>query len=189
MENKYSIADELDTWQKQQDYLSIMKALSNKFDSVYILDMDTGIVVPFFLSEKNKLEYQDAFDRGAMWEDLRWEYGSKYVHKEYKEDFRRNARLSKIRSEMAANGFYKYEYKNDRNGITHYFEMKVAKLSEHDENKVIIGFADIDYYKKIEEKSVTLSKQIQQAEASYRVVQKLMKSGMWSGVVSLSTTK
>ena len=53
MENKYSIADELDTWQKQQDYLSIMKALSNKFDSVYILDMDTGIVVPFFLSEKN----------------------------------------------------------------------------------------------------------------------------------------
>ena len=72
-----------------------MKALSNKFDSVYILDMDTGIVVPFFLSEKNKLEYQDAFDRGAMWEDLRWEYGSKYVHKEYKEDFRRNARLSK----------------------------------------------------------------------------------------------
>ena len=63
MENKYSIADELDTWQKQQDYLSIMKALSNKFDSVYILDMDTGIVVPFFLSEKNKLEYQDAFAR------------------------------------------------------------------------------------------------------------------------------
>jgi PAS domain S-box-containing protein len=180
MGNKYSIADELDTWQKQQDYLFIMKALSNKFDSVYILNMDTGIVVPFFLSEKNKLEYQDAFDRGAMWEDLRWEYGSKYVHKEYKEDFRRNARLSKIRSEMAANGFYKYEYKNDRDGITHYFEMKVAKLSEHDENKVIIGFADIDYYKKIEEKSVTLSKQIQQAEASYRVVQKLMKSGMWS---------
>ena len=54
MENKYSIADELDTWQKQQDYLSIMKALSNKFDSVYILDMDTGIVVPFFLSEKKR---------------------------------------------------------------------------------------------------------------------------------------
>lgn len=125
------------------DNMEIIRSLSSNYNGVYYCDLLTGEVR--FLQVSNRIERYMGREFSES-HPLEWyveAYSRKLVKKEYQEEFVCTVSTTNLREKLKDRDYYTYIYIGDKNGVDAYFEMKAAKINGS-ENRVVIGFADVD---------------------------------------------
>jgi signal transduction histidine kinase/CheY-like chemotaxis protein len=135
--------------QEQQDKKAldeqqgVIKALSVRYDSVYLVDVSKGTIVPYRMSERNTKEYGELIKNGGSWNQLMHKYADKYVFDAYRDEFKEKTSVENIQNTIAKDDTFVYEYMNDRPGERSYYRIKAVSMPWEKGRHIVIGFTDV----------------------------------------------
>ncbi len=123
----------------------MIRALSVDFGSVYFVDLDTGMAVPYRMNEDIKQRFGDIFVGEISLKDSVELYIDAVVYEPDKELLRQGASVETLTAELAERASCYTTYRTCRNGVIEYFQMKAARAGAWAEtHRAVLGFRSVD---------------------------------------------
>jgi signal transduction histidine kinase/DNA-binding response OmpR family regulator len=138
------VRDELKQAREAANQLGIIRALSGRYDSVYLVDINDGTLVPYRINDVNQRVYGDIIDGGGRWDELARDYSSRFVTSSYVDEFNERMTIDNMYKSVVEDGSFIYEYKNKRGDEEHYYQVKAVMMPDSDEKKLVVGFANVN---------------------------------------------
>ncbi len=140
--------------EEKKQYYSVSYALGREYSSIYYVDMESGKVTPYNLSQRIEGLFGDRFSK-LEYENAAGEYVEKAVFAKDKEMMRKVLSKKFILSQLTSQDHFTWVYRNNEGA---YCEMKCVRVSEDNEPvAVVMGFAvkDAEIRIEMEEKAQT----------------------------------
>lgn len=123
----------------------MIRALSVDFGSVYFLDLDTGMAVPYRLNSDMTRRYGSIFVGEIPIAENLERYISDVVYEHDRDLLRQAATLERFRQELSEKETYYTNYRTIRDGKIEYFQMKAARAGAwKDTRRIVLGFRSVD---------------------------------------------
>jgi signal transduction histidine kinase/DNA-binding response OmpR family regulator len=159
-----SVENEISNTAAMNEQLGMIQALSDNYDSVFLINIEDGTIVPYRLSKKNQRDFGIQISEGLSWDELVLDYAERFVHPDYAETFRKNMCTANVLRELELKSPYIYEYKNNRAGENHFCQIKTA-LMPGEKGKFIAGISDVNVER---ERQITIQNALQDAYETAR---------------------
>ena len=148
------IREKLQEMEAKKQYYSVSYALGREYSSIYYVDLNSGKVTPYNLSNRIEGLFGDKFYK-LNYEKAAEEYIDKAVASKDKEMMRKVLSVKFIKSQISRQDHFVWIYLNNEGS---YCEMKCVRVSEPEEPiAVVMGFAvkDAEIRVEMEEKAQT----------------------------------
>ncbi len=159
------VREEIKYAKKINEQMGVIQALSNKFESVFLLNPANGVAVPYHLSDENQSHYREQIRKGIAWNDLAEGYARNGVHPDYAEEFVSEVSTDNILWELRDKKSFVYEYKNNNEQGNHFYQLKAVPVKQGGSERVIIGISDVNEER---ERQITVQKALQDAYSAAR---------------------
>lgn len=147
--------------QEIAEYLGVIEVLSKEYSSVYLIDTESGMTIPYRVKEEIRRYYADALKTGLLWEKGVSDYAARFVREDYKDEFLRQCSLTNLMEHLAhEKEHYGFEYINDRDHEQHVYRVIASLLPGSGRKQIVVGFADINEER---EKEISMQKKLQEA--------------------------
>ncbi len=123
----------------------MIQALSDDYESVYYVDLESKEMIPYRLSPAIEKEYGKLFRSGKITYDQAFDaYIEHTVYEDDKLDMQRSVTKHRLIENFDLKKVYTKDYRVFRNGAVHFCQMKIANLSyENGHHSFLFGFSDI----------------------------------------------
>ncbi len=145
---------------------SMNQALSSNFNNVYLVDLKTGIIRSYDISDVIKKEYGNMFRKGD-YSSLLQIYIKKSVYTPDQELFSHIIDVEHLKETICKNNSYTFNYRVIRDEKIQYFQCRAVKVQNENEDYCVIAFRDInaEIIKDLEQKTLLEEQRIQLREA------------------------
>lgn len=127
---------------------TILSALSQNYSSAYYVDFDKDEIVPYRISDVIEKQSGSYFRTNPKYWDAITSYIERNTAPEDKEEMLKIVSYENLCRELTDKRLFMYDYRVFRNGVTQYYRMKVANVTEGEGlHKAVMGFADISTQK------------------------------------------
>lgn len=139
----------------------IIEALSVEFNSIYLLNLDSGGIRPYRLRGERCRSIIETLspnsDGEYNWLEIFPAYAEKYVMPEDRELYFKEIKESRIRERLKNESSYNINYRCQKeNGDIIYLEMSIVKIEDDLlKNNIVIGYRDITAQVKLVQKELT----------------------------------
>ena len=126
------------------EHIGIIKALSEEYKSVYCIDTETGVIIPYRLNHLYQEEFKSILKKEILWDIFLKYYIENHVVEKFREDLWQLYNTQSLAKELAGKSSIAYEYEvlKDKEKIA--YQVKAIKMAEFTGNmKIVIGFSDI----------------------------------------------
>jgi signal transduction histidine kinase/DNA-binding response OmpR family regulator len=138
------VRKEVQKTQAINEQLGMIRALSDKYDAVFLVDAKSGAVIPYRVEENGKFGMKTQINRGLTWDELLGEFAQNSVHPDYKDTFLENVCVKHIAEELEKKHTYIYEYRSSHENGEHYYQLKAVWMPGEDLSRIIIGTSDVN---------------------------------------------
>ena len=130
---------------QEGNYLSeLLQSLSENYESIYFVDFDKDLVIPYRMTERIDRQFGDFLRSGPSYEAAMLGYVKTIVAKTDLQDMMELSRTDFIKAKLKGRRAYSHEYTILRDGKEMIFRFKISKVNEEPEVKrAVVGFADI----------------------------------------------
>ncbi len=142
--------------------LQLIRALSNDYSDVYVVDLENGILIPVFQHETSVIAHLT----NECYEVWLQQLCEETVHPEDREQFLQKAGLDEIRTQLTSRDMFHHDYRNAVDNEVTYWQIKCVRIGDEGTPvRAIIGFRNIDEDVRIErERSQALRDALNQAQ-------------------------
>jgi PAS domain S-box-containing protein len=155
---------------KEKHQREMISALSIDYDSVFLVNLDTGYGYAYRMSESVQKRFGSAFIGDISMKDSIEFYIRHSVHPEDAKLFREVTARENIISELSKKQTVYLTYRICYNGATIYFRLKIVRVGDWKQaKKIVLGFRSVDEEVRQElEKKKTLEEALARAESAAR---------------------
>lgn len=123
---------------------SLLRVLSENYESLYYVDFDAGTITPYRMGAKIEKLYGDYFRSNPSYEDAMVGYIKSSVSELDQADMLKIANPEFIQEQLRNRRVYTYDYRVERDDLRTYYRFKISKLDEVGEPRhAVVGFAEI----------------------------------------------
>ncbi|MBE6851206.1 MAG: response regulator [Ruminococcus sp.] len=141
------------------EQLQLIRALSNDYSDVFVLDLENDRISPVFQHEYSGITHLT----NECYSEWIAQLNREFVHPKDQEEFLQKTNLSVVGEILKTREIYNHEYTNSKDGMISYWQIKYVRIGHIDNPvKAIIGFRNID-----EEAQLNHSLQEALAQAQY----------------------
>ncbi len=142
--------------------LQLIRALSNDYSDVYVVDLESGLLIPVFQHETSGIAHLT----NECYETWLQQLCAELVHPEDREQFLQKINLNEIRTQLTSRDMFHHDYRSETDDIVTYWQIKCVRIGEGETPlRAIIGFRNIDEDVRIEhERSQALRDALNQAQ-------------------------
>ena len=128
--------------------LQLIRALSNDYSDVYLLDLKSRRLKPIFQHEKSQITHINK----EHLTDWVMQLAEEMIHPEDRKIFLEKLSLENINSTLQVKEMFHHNYRSEKDGITSHWQVKCVGIKENSRiTKTIVGFHNIDEEVQIEE--------------------------------------
>lgn len=141
------------------EQLQLIRALSNDYSDVLLLDLENDRISPVFQHECSGITHltNECYSEWIM------QLNTEFVHPKDQEEFLQKTNLGVVSELLKNREIYNHEYTNSKNGTLSYWQIKYVRIGHTKQpDKAIIGFRNMD-----EEAQLNHSLQEALAQAQY----------------------
>ncbi|MBO5145687.1 MAG: response regulator [Lachnospiraceae bacterium] len=140
--------EEQRNFEKLQEQMSIIDALSSEYDTVYLVNMDEDTFQLLRKTEQSA-EGREDFIRDLVYRtgytDALNRYILDYVAVEQQEEFRKQTSLSALKEKLPDKGILAFHYQRVYKGTVHFFQMNCARIPSNDGvQRMVVGYRNVD---------------------------------------------
>ncbi len=140
-----------DNEKKKKIDQEIIRALSNNFNSIYVVDIDSDKVYAYRVNSYIKEMLGDLLEKEPSYETLMKYYIKNAVIKEDQETMRFETSLENLEKQFNSKDTYQHDYKAYRDDRLMFYRAKFVNVSEDGGfHRMVIGFADVSCEKERE---------------------------------------
>jgi signal transduction histidine kinase/DNA-binding response OmpR family regulator len=138
------VREEIKHAKETNEQLSVIQALSNKYESVFFVNLTDGMAIPYHLSHEKQRDYGEHFTEANQWNELVKGYAKSGVDSDYAEEFVAKASIENLSKELSEKGAYAFEYKDCDAQDSRFFQLKAVPVSGRDSDSIIVGVSNVD---------------------------------------------
>lgn len=142
--------------------LQLIRALSNDYSDVFMVDLDTHGMTPVFQHESSRIVSMN----NSCYDNWMKTFSENFLFAEDRSVFWRRLSIEGMQERLRHAEMYHHNYRNEQDGVISHWQIKCVRLGAMGEtNKVIIGFRNVDDEVRTEEKrNMTLRNALLQAQ-------------------------
>lgn len=130
--------------EKQSQRMEIIEGLSNNYDSILYVDLDTDTILPYRFSCR-AIQYFGTDHPIHSFHSFCTAYSGTWVHPEDRPLVMQELEPSRIREKLFLSSAYYVNYRAIENGDIQYFQMRIASVGKTNPSaRVVIGFRRVD---------------------------------------------
>jgi len=145
---------EIENFKQLQDNLrdaKMLQVLSNDYECVYYVDMESNKLIPYRLSEVIQKEYGNYFSTNPGFTDAIKLYIQNTVYEDDKDEMLASATQDKLLEYFDTQKVFKKDYRGVHSGKISWLQMKIAPLSFiNGHHTYLFGFSNINEFKQLE---------------------------------------
>lgn len=123
----------------------MLQALSMDFNSVYFVDLDTGLAVSYRMNDDITRRYGPLMTGDFSYEERMRQYIQEVVYEPDRKLLIEESAISALKEKMSKEPSYYVNYRTMRGGRTEYFQMKAVRAGAwSDTHRIVLGFRSVD---------------------------------------------
>jgi signal transduction histidine kinase/DNA-binding response OmpR family regulator len=124
------------------EQLGVIQALSNKYDSVFFINLKDGKAIPYHLSNEKMQDYGEHLVEAQLWDEIVKGYAQNGVDSGYAQEFVEKVSLENLSGELSKKSSFVYEYKDSDAQESRFYQLKA--VSGTDTDSIIVGISNVD---------------------------------------------
>ena len=122
----------------------VIEGLSVNYESILLVDLDLNQVIPYRLSSRTKLQFDDKFqEREFQWYSS--DYINTWVYSEDREFLAKETSPDYIREKLSDSKTYYVNYRICQNGETKYLQLRIVNVGDKNHiSQIVMGYKNID---------------------------------------------
>jgi signal transduction histidine kinase/DNA-binding response OmpR family regulator len=131
--------------EKEKRHLEIIYALGREYNSLYYIDLDTGICTAYRLRDDVYRPFESFFSKEFMLEDGATFYCQKFVHPDDREMFLAATQRDRLLQEMSSKSSVSLHYRAVYENSGEFIQMKIVRAGAWGKHhNIIMGFRNVD---------------------------------------------
>ncbi|MGN0654628.1 MAG: response regulator [Oscillospiraceae bacterium] len=157
---------------------NIIRSIASIYTDLFVLNLSSGQFASYRINPDLDNIMGDVLKKGDYNESIR-AYVENVVYEEDRKLFGDIITIEKLRRVMSEKTKCTINYRFERKGELHYYQCIIVRPSlERDD--CTFAFYNADGQMRAQIKAQTLAQEIEESEATYHMLHRLIKSGMWS---------
>ncbi len=177
-------SEEMEHWEEKKQHYEMIQALCEEYSSVYFVDLDTGMAVPYSIDEEVSKYYKILAGKIVFAESM-MNYINDMVYDVDKEFLYMMSSVQHLRMELEEQNCIHVNYRIMRDGEVEYYQMKAVRTGgwKNGKHRAVIGFhsVDDDIRSEISQKELI--------EESYEIISGLSSDYNFIGLINCETGK
>jgi PAS domain S-box-containing protein len=131
--------------ERETQYADTLRALSTDFNSVFVVNLDSGIGIPLRVNDDIRMRFGSAISGEMILQDSIALYIRLVVHPEDGENLRKAITKEHLLQELDNKNVYYLNYRTYRDQVLEYYQAKAVRVGDWDEHHIIVlGFRSVD---------------------------------------------
>ena len=122
----------------------LLQSLSENYESVYYVDFDKDVVIPYRMSNLIEEKFGDFFRSGPSYEVAMTAYVKSAVEKKDRQEMLEVSKTDYVKKRLETQRAYSHDYSVVRGGRELIYRFKISKVNEGTElHRAVVGFAEV----------------------------------------------